>query len=621
MERQLATHAAARFGAPRRVEAVDGASATFSAEQYARFAGADYLRDAAMSQRFGMRTVRRFIANQLTHEAVWRAVAADAAAEYAVVAQDDLALAPDAAARFDALLADVDALAARGGGAPGDGGGAPWLVWLAMPAFWTVPGLEPVTTRFDTSDGAGGVASASYAAPLAFDDRTAPPPGAREITRLGACERARGCRPCSTAYLLSRAGARALLAEADARGFDRVTDEWMDAFLARRGRHLIATPLIGTVDPSLGSDIFTIGESAARVEEREARLRDEAPSASREAEFATASTPASSPAASPPPAPPTSFTHVVRLNYGQQVWLNPMTVDARLTPEANVARWAAADAGFPNDELSAAVFARGVHDAREAHAAQRRDACARARAWEAVPPAATNGAAAASGARAADARRGDAPMLRPVRGARDARGNLAQLAALLRELELAARPAAWALVGVGDGAGAAALLALSAATDSASFVAGWAGPTVHCVDAWDEWWEDGEFRRRGHAAARAAVAPFAARAAVHEVPPVEGAARFARASLSFAYLNASRGFGELSAELAAWWPAVRVGGVIAGSDYFNGFVPALGRSLGVRDAVDVFFGSAGADHRVYSTSEQDVDSGALPIWFVLKCAE
>jgi hypothetical protein len=599
MERQLTRpDAAARFAPLLHVDAIDGMSADFSPEQVALFTGVDYLRDAVISQHFGMRGVRRFMANQLTHKAIWRAVAEDTSADYAVVAQDDFALAPDAVTRFDALLADVEALTRRDG--------PPWVVWLAIPAFRSVPGLEVrLTERFDMSDGAAGAAAASYATPLNLSggkpdsDGAAP---ARSITRLGSCERARGCIPCSTAYLLSREGAHALLAEAEARGFDRITDAWMDRFLERHDRHLVATPLIGTVDPSLGSDIFV--DSAAQKKQQRPEDEPDAPATMRDAEFGT------------------SFEHVIRLEFAQQMYLHSMTVDVTLTPEANVASWAAADTGFPQDAHSAAVLARGVQDATAARATQRSDACARSRAWESVPNAATNGVAAASGAmQTADARRGDAPMLRPLRGARDMRGNLVQLTTLLHELELAAQPAAWALVGVGDGAVAGALLSMSVATDSVAFVAGWGGPTLHCVDEWDTWLQDGEFKRCNHAAAQAAVAPFASRAVVHELSPVDGAARFANGSLAFVYLDASHGFAELSAELTAWWPTVRVGGVIAGSNYFNGFVPALSRSLGVRDAVDVFFGGAGVDHRIYSTLEQDIDHGVLPIWYMLKCAE
>ena len=41
------------------------------------------------------------------------------------------------------------------------------------------------------------------------------------------------------------------------------------------------------------------------------------------------------------------------------------------------------------------------------------------------------------------------------------------------------------------------------------------------------------------------------------------------------------------------------GGVFAGDDYFNGFVPQAGYTFGVRDAVDEFFGTK--NYRVQAT--------------------
>ena len=95
---------------------------------------------------------------------------------------------------------------------------------------------------------------------------------------------------------------------------------------------------------------------------------------------------------------------------------------------------------------------------------------------------------------------------------------------------------------------------------------------------------------------------------------------FADGALEFVYVDATHLYADAARDLAAWWPKLRVGGVMAGDDYFNGYVPHAKYTFGVKDAVDEFFGGA-RDHRVYVTTASDVDAGVMPQWYVLKCAE
>ena len=60
---------------------------------------------------------------------------------------------------------------------------------------------------------------------------------------------------------------------------------------------------------------------------------------------------------------------------------------------------------------------------------------------------------------------------------------------------------------------------------------------------------------------------------------------------------------------------------MAGDNYHNGYVPVAGHTFGVKDAVDEFFGGAGHDHRVYTTTRHDVETGQMPQWYVLKCSD
>ena len=62
------------------------------------------------------------------------------------------------------------------------------------------------------------------------------------------------------------------------------------------------------------------------------------------------------------------------------------------------------------------------------------------------------------------------------------------------------------------------------------------------------------------------------------------AKNFADQSLDFIYVDASHKFADALADIEAWWPKLKLGGLMAGDDYFNGFVPLAGYTFGVKDA-------------------------------------
>ena len=90
-------------------------------------------------------------------------------------------------------------------------------------------------------------------------------------------------------------------------------------------------------------------------------------------------------------------------------------------------------------------------------------------------------------------------------------------------------------------------------------------------------------------------------------------------SFDFIYVDASHTYEDVLLDLEAWWSKLRVGGIIAGDDYYNGYVDAAGYTFGVRDAVDVFFQTK--NHRVYTTGYSDPRIPSFQQWFVLKCSE
>ena len=88
---------------------------------------------------------------------------------------------------------------------------------------------------------------------------------------------------------------------------------------------------------------------------------------------------------------------------------------------------------------------------------------------------------------------------------------------------------------------------------------------------------------------------------------------YADESFDWIYLDATHAYAEAKRDLEAWYPKVKVGGLVSGHDYqFQHQAIGDGYVFGVKDAVDEF---ASRRHtRVYSTSEP-----YLPSFYFLKC--
>jgi hypothetical protein len=94
---------------------------------------------------------------------------------------------------------------------------------------------------------------------------------------------------------------------------------------------------------------------------------------------------------------------------------------------------------------------------------------------------------------------------------------------------------------------------------------------------------------------------------------LEAAKQFPDGHFDWIYLDATHTYDAARKDLEAWYPKVRLGGLISGHDYqFQHQSIGDGYVFGVKDAVDEF---AAARHtRVYSTMES-----YLPSFYFLKC--
>ena len=97
-------------------------------------------------------------------------------------------------------------------------------------------------------------------------------------------------------------------------------------------------------------------------------------------------------------------------------------------------------------------------------------------------------------------------------------------------------------------------------------------------------------------AAQMNVKDFGTRARLVQGSSVRLASFFAKEFSDFIFIDADHFYENVSADIRAWWPKVREGGVMAGHDY-NGMGDRR-KGWGVKRAVDEFFGALGLEVHV-----------------------
>jgi hypothetical protein len=109
--------------------------------------------------------------------------------------------------------------------------------------------------------------------------------------------------------------------------------------------------------------------------------------------------------------------------------------------------------------------------------------------------------------------------------------------------------------------------------------------------------------------AKLAVAPYGDRANIIRKYSLEAAEQFADESLDWVYIDANHGPAFIREDLAAWWPKIKPGGMIAGHDYLD--IENEFRSCGVKSAVDAFAAALGG-YTVHVIPEE------VPSWYIDK---
>jgi methyltransferase family protein len=129
----------------------------------------------------------------------------------------------------------------------------------------------------------------------------------------------------------------------------------------------------------------------------------------------------------------------------------------------------------------------------------------------------------------------------------------------------------------------------------------WNGKRLVSVDAWSVETDgvpcgqpvtQAELENRFEAT-RARLAPYGSRSEIWRAESTEAAVRVAPASADFVYIDARHDYDAVSADIAAWLPRIRPGGLLAGHDYYDG--ERGGLRYGVKRAVQEACASTGLE--------------------------
>lgn len=144
----------------------------------------------------------------------------------------------------------------------------------------------------------------------------------------------------------------------------------------------------------------------------------------------------------------------------------------------------------------------------------------------------------------------------------------------------------------------------------------WEGAMLFSIDPW-RYQENARFdssnieqeeHDEAYKIARTTLAQFGPRSKIIRDFSVNASARFENESLDFVYIDARHDYRSVNSDLNAWWPKIKLGGIIAGHDYKDSFVRL--NLVEVKRAVNDFFWTKG---QINVTIEDN-----LPSWYVLK---
>lgn len=148
------------------------------------------------------------------------------------------------------------------------------------------------------------------------------------------------------------------------------------------------------------------------------------------------------------------------------------------------------------------------------------------------------------------------------------------------------------------------------------FLERWQGNEYYGIDAYKPY---GEFRLGGmpfdrHADFETAIqrlSKHAGRGKLIRLSSVQASGIFADQSVGFIYIDGAHDHKSVAADLAAWWPKVQPGGILAGHDWTDQEAHA-----GVKQAVTEFAERIG--ETVYITTVEGYNEETCPSWYLYR---
>lgn len=146
----------------------------------------------------------------------------------------------------------------------------------------------------------------------------------------------------------------------------------------------------------------------------------------------------------------------------------------------------------------------------------------------------------------------------------------------------------------------------------------WPGK-LHLIDCWEhlpDGYKDGcnvptDSQEWRYQEVLKKTAKYGDRVQIHRAFSLDAVKLFQPNQLDFTYIDANHAYQHIVADLAAWWPIVKPGGIFSGHDYLDG--DHGGSDYGVKQAVTEFAAAHGG-LEVHVTPEE------WPSWIIRKPA-
>ncbi len=147
----------------------------------------------------------------------------------------------------------------------------------------------------------------------------------------------------------------------------------------------------------------------------------------------------------------------------------------------------------------------------------------------------------------------------------------------------------------------------------------WKGERLYSIDPWRSFGE--EYRDINNAdqslhdlryeKTKEKLSVFGKRSVVIRKTSLEASVLFGNEALDFVYLDAQHHYSAVKADIEAWYPKVKVGGIISGHDYMDGVY--VGGVFGVKRAVQEFAKEQKAE--IFVSGELMTETAS---WFIIK---